>query len=50
MVGAYKETWEAIKKVYRPEAILIHETGAFIDETSVMHASDSNELKLLWVG
>lgn len=50
IVGAYKETYEAIRDVYRPDAVLINETGAFIDETSVAHLSDGEEFRLLWVG
>lgn len=50
IVGAYKETFEAIRDVYRPDAVLINETGAFVDETSVAHPSNSEEFRLLWVG
>ena len=50
IVGAYKETYEALRDVYRPDTVLINETGAFIDETSKPHASDKKELNLLWVG
>lgn len=50
IIGAYKETFEAIRDVYRPDTVLINETGAFIDETSVAHASAGEEFRLLWVG
>lgn len=50
IVGAYKETFEAIRNVYRSDAVLINETGAFWDETSVVHHSDGKEFRLLWVG
>lgn len=50
IVGAYTDTYEAICQVYHPDAILINETGAFIDETAVVHSSDGEEFRLLWVG
>ena len=50
IVGAYKETYEALRDVYRPDTVLINETGAFIDVSSKPHASDKKELNLLWVG
>lgn len=50
VVGAYKETHEAIREVYRYDAVLINETGAFVDEMSFAHASDQEEFRLLWVG
>lgn len=50
IVGAYKETFEAIRDIYRPDVTLINETGAFIDNTSDAHPSDAAEFRLLWVG
>lgn len=50
IVGAYKETYEALRDAYRPDTVLINETGAFIDRTSKPHASDKVKLNLLWVG
>ncbi len=50
IVGAYKETYEAIRKVYREDAVLINETGAFVDSSSTVHSSDQEEFRLLWVG
>ena len=50
IVGAYKETYEAIRKVYREDAVLINETGAFVDSSSSVHSSDQGEFRLLWVG
>lgn len=50
IVGAYKETYEAIRDVYRDDVVLINETGAFLDDTSTTHLSDGKEFKLLWVG
>lgn len=50
IIGAYKETYEALRNVYRSDTVLINETGAFIDETSKPHASNKKELNLLWVG
>ncbi len=50
IVGAYKETYEAILKVYREDAVLINETGAFVDYNSKAHRSDGEQFRLLWVG
>lgn len=50
IVGAYTETFTAIRRTYRPDVVLINETGAFIDETSLAHPSDTEEFRLLWVG
>lgn len=50
VVGAYKETFEAIKHVYRQDVVLINETGAFIDEQAQPHKSDNELFKLIWVG
>lgn len=50
VIGAYKETYEAILKVYREDAVLINETGAFVDSSSSVHPSDGKEFRLLWVG
>ena len=50
VVGAYKETFEAIKHVYRQDVVLINETGAFIDEQAQPHKSDNELFKLMWVG
>ncbi len=50
VIGAYKETYEAIQKVYREDVILINETGSFVDTSSTVHSSDQEEFRLLWVG
>lgn len=50
VIGAYKETHAAIREIYHPEAILINETGAVVNENAKPHASDSEEFKLIWVG
>ena len=50
VVGAYKETFEAIKHVYRHDVVLINETGGFIDEQAQPHKSDNELFKLIWVG
>lgn len=50
VIGAYKETHAAIREIYHPEAILINETGAVVNENAQPHASDSEEFKLIWVG
>lgn len=50
VIGAYKETYEAIHKIYREDAVLINETGTFIDTSSTVHSSAQEEFRLLWVG
>lgn len=50
VVGAYKETYEAILDVYREDAVLINETGAFVDYKSTAHSSNGEQFCLLWVG
>ena len=50
VVGAYKETFEAIRDVYRQDVVLINETGAFINKDAEPHKSDNELFKLMWVG
>lgn len=50
IVGAYKETFEAIKKVYRHDAFLINETGAFENTDILGHTFDNKDFNLIWVG
>ena len=50
VIGAYKETFEAIRDVYREDVVLINETGAFVDNQAKPHKSDNQLFKLMWVG
>ena len=50
VVGAYKETFEAIRDLYRQDVVLINETGAFINKDAEPHKSDNEQFKLMWVG
>lgn len=50
IVAAYKETYEVIRDVYRPDVLQINETACFIDEDVRPHSSDSQFFRLLWVG
>lgn len=50
VVGAYKETYEAIRDVYRKDVALINETGAFVDEQARPHLANGHDFNLMWVG